>query len=100
MRILAAVEYFNIYRGGNPGGPHNFAAQAHRGSLNGYFEVSRNWLRVDERWNGHWLRPCVGMRADEASHKYVPQWRKSCIWRICEDEILITRSSPQKFVML
>ncbi len=26
------------------------------------------FVRVEQRWNGHWLRPCVGMRSDEASH--------------------------------
>ncbi len=27
-----------------------------------------NWARVEQRWNGHWLRPPVGMRGYQASH--------------------------------
>ncbi len=27
-------------------------------------------IRVEERWNGHWLRPCVGMRAEQTSHAW------------------------------
>jgi hypothetical protein len=27
-----------------------------------------DWLRVEQRWNGHWLRPCVGISNDHASH--------------------------------
>jgi hypothetical protein len=27
------------------------------------------FVRVEQRWNGHWLRPCVGMRSSQASHR-------------------------------
>lgn len=29
---------------------------------------SASWLRVEQRWNGQRLMPCVGMRAEQASH--------------------------------
>lgn len=32
-----------------------------------------NLSRIEQRWNGHWLRPCVGMRADQASHEWTPR---------------------------
>jgi hypothetical protein len=50
------------------------------------------WFRREQR-------PPVGMRADQTSHKWVPHWRKSGIWTWCQGQILITRSSPQKFVI-
>jgi hypothetical protein len=64
------IEYVNIYSVGNPGEPHKSAAQAHRGSLDGYMQVASIWRRVEQRLNGHWLRPCVGMRAEQCSHAW------------------------------
>lgn len=32
-----------------------------------------NWVAREERWNHHVRRTPVGMRADEASHKWVPR---------------------------
>lgn len=29
------------------------------------------FVRVEEHWNGHPLRPCVGMQAGQASHEWV-----------------------------
>jgi hypothetical protein len=62
------IEYVNIYSVGSPGEPHKSAAQAHRGSLDRYMQVASIWLRVEQRWNGHWLRPPVGMSSYETSH--------------------------------
>lgn len=28
-------------------------------------------MRVEQRWNGHWLRPPVGMKAMQTSHYWV-----------------------------
>jgi hypothetical protein len=36
---------------------------------NGSSNLGDTFIRVEERWNGHWLRPPVGIRASDCSTK-------------------------------
>jgi len=58
------MRWHNVYKDEVSLGHHSAHYAAHFGTQ--VAEV--DWLRVEERWNGHWLRPCVGMRAEQASH--------------------------------
>lgn len=65
--------WHNVYRDAlfshplpNEGGSHGSAMSAEACVL------SVSFLRVEERWNGHTLRPCVGMQLG-ASHIWINQ---------------------------
>jgi hypothetical protein len=63
---VSNVRWHNVYKDSVSPGHYCPYYAAHFGTQ--VAEV--DWLRVEQRWNGHWLRPCVGMRAEDTSHKW------------------------------
>ncbi len=59
------IAWFNVYSSG-AGGDWSCPEGAEFGRMD-----AKTFIRVEERWNGHWLRPPVGMRAAQASHYWI-----------------------------
>ncbi len=60
-----SVTWTNIYSDAD-GADHFSPSMAHA-----FASLEKGFIRVEQRWNGHWLRPPVGMRADQASHQLI-----------------------------
>jgi hypothetical protein len=67
------IEWLNVYDLGHVphlSAPWNSPKHANIGPIDGSGRYSKYWLRIEERWNGHVRRTPVGMRADQASHRW------------------------------
>lgn len=53
-----SVTWHNIYRSHVSGSFQDYESAA----------LFESRIGVEQRWNGHLLSPCVGMRAEQASH--------------------------------
>lgn len=73
-----SVKYSNQYNAYHPGGLEwDHATSCDWARRLGDGQIDDRFLRVEMRINGHWHRPPVGMRADQASHAWTKNWNVS-----------------------